>query len=107
MALHVGLRWAERLAGIVALSTYLTLPEKLGAEASEAQHGLPVFQAHGSVDPVVTPDRGQQTRDRLVADGYSVEWHSYPIQHSVSQPEIADIGHWLQTCFSTSADAPA
>jgi phospholipase/carboxylesterase len=95
MALHVGLRRGERLAGIVALSTYLTLPEKLAAEASEAQAGLPIFQAHGSVDPVVTPDRGHGTRDRLVADGYAVEWHEYPMEHAVCPEELTDLGAWF------------
>jgi phospholipase/carboxylesterase len=95
MALHVGLRWPERLAGIVAMSTYLTLPETLSAEASDAQQGLAIFQAHGTVDPVVTPDRGAETRDRLVAEGHTVEWHDYPMEHSVCPEELADLGAWF------------
>jgi phospholipase/carboxylesterase len=95
MALHVGLRWPERLAGIVALSTYLTLPEALEAEASAAQRGLPVFQAHGRVDPVVTLERGEATRDQLSAAGHPVEWHTYRMEHSVCPQELADLGAWF------------
>lgn len=95
VALHVGLRWHERLAGIAALSTYLVLDAHLEAEASEAQHGLPVFQAHGTVDPVVALDRGQACRDRLLAAGYPVEWHEYPMEHAVHPRELADLGAWF------------
>ncbi len=99
MALHVGLRYAERLAGIVALSCYLLFPERLEQERSEANLGLPVFQGHGSLDPMVPVEYGMQARDTLVQLGYPVEWHEYPMGHEVHPQEIADIGTFLRTCL--------
>lgn len=99
IALHVGLRQPERLAGIAALSTYLVLPETLADEASEAQHGLPVFVGHGSHDPVVIPARGRAARDWLTQHEYAVEYHEYPMDHSVCEPELAHLAAWLETVF--------
>ncbi len=95
MALFTGLRYPERLAGLMALSAYLLLPGKLADEASEANRETPIFQAHGLHDPMVKLDYGQQTRDRLQQEGYSVEWCEYPMEHAVCPQEIADIGRWL------------
>ncbi len=100
MALHVGLRYPKKLAGIMALSAYLLSPEKLLDEASEANAQTPVFVAHGSQDPVVPFFLGQSAHDKLKQGGWPVEWHQYQIPHSVSQPEIEDIGRWLQARFS-------
>ena len=99
MALHVGLRYPQRLAGIMALSAYLIFPDRLQSESSPANAGTPVFIGHGTQDPVVPFSLGQAAHSSLQAGQRSVEWHSYPIPHSVSQPEIADIGRWMQGCL--------
>lgn len=99
MALHVGLRYPDQLAGIMALSAYLIFPECLQTESSKANAGTPVFFGHGTQDPVVPFALGQAAHAFLQAGQRPVEWHSYPIPHSVSQPEIADIGRWIQGCF--------
>lgn len=96
MALHVGLRYPDKLAGIMALSAYMLFPERLQAEHSQANSDTPVFVAHGSQDPVVPFVMGQALQTQLAQGGWSVEWHDYPIPHSVSETEIADIGHWLK-----------
>jgi len=96
MALHVGLRYEQKLAGIMALSAYLLFPERLEAECSEANAETPVFVGHGTQDPVVPLFLGQGVRAALQAGAWPVEWHTYPIPHSVSQPEIGDIGRWMQ-----------
>ena len=96
MALHVGLRYPQKLAGIMALSSYLLFPERLQSEHSQANAATPVFVGHGTQDPVVPFFLGQAVRASLEDGSWPVEWHSYPIPHSVSQPEIADIGRWIQ-----------
>ncbi len=95
IALHTGLRHAERLAGVVALSTYLVRPGDLAAEASAANRDLPVFMAHGTVDPVVRPEWGEASRAALVAAGYDVEWHTYGMPHSLVWEEIEAITAFL------------
>ncbi len=102
IALHAGLRHPERLAGIMALSTYLVCADSLESERSQANASTPIFQGHGQMDPMVAPERGEEARDRLLALGYAVEWHSYPMQHEVSPLEIRDVGHWLRARFSDS-----
>ena len=96
MALHVGLRYPEKLAGIMALSAYLMFPDRLQNEYSKANSETPVFVGHGTQDPVVPFLLGEAVCSTLQAGSWPVEWHSYPIPHSVSQPEIADIGRWIQ-----------
>ena len=96
MALHVGLRYPEKLAGIMALSAYLLFPERLQSEFAPANAETPLFVGHGTHDPVVPYFLGQAVRTTLQAGSWPVEWHSYPIPHSVSQPEIEDIGRWMQ-----------
>jgi phospholipase/carboxylesterase len=96
LALYSGTRFAERLAGVVGLSCYLPLASRLGAERSAANAATSVFLAHGTQDPVVSFRFGENTRATLEAAGYPVEWHSYPIPHSVSPQEIADLGAWLR-----------
>ena len=100
MALHVGLRYPQKLAGIMALSAYLMFPDRLQSEYSQANSTTPVFVAHGSQDPMVPIALGQAVSSMLEKGQWPVEWHSYPIPHSVSQVEIIDIGRWLQVCFS-------
>jgi phospholipase/carboxylesterase len=99
MALHVGLRYPQKLAGIMALSAYILFPEKLADEHSPANSDTPVFIGHGSQDPVVPIFLGEAVQSKLSAGQWPVEWHKYPIQHSVSPEEIADIGRWLQARF--------
>lgn len=96
MALHTGLRFEERLAGIVALSGFLPLAEKITAERHAANADTPVFMAHGSLDPVVRVERGLDSRDTLSALGQPVQWHSYPMEHSLCAAEVADISAFLQ-----------
>ena len=96
IALQTGLRHPERLAGIIALSTYLPLPAVLKAEASEASRRTPIFMAHGVADPLIPLSRAQASRDALLSLGYRVEWHEYPMPHSVCEEEIADIAAWLR-----------
>lgn len=95
MALMVGLRHRERLAGIVGMSGYLPLASLTAAERSAASQPVPVFLAHGSRDGVVALPRATASRDALTALGYEVEWHEYLMEHSVCQEEIADLQRWL------------
>jgi len=96
IALHVGLRHPERLAGIMALSTYLAVSEGLAAAASEASRDVPVFLAHGSQDPVVPLGASERARVLLRALGYRVQCHTYPMAHSVCAEELRDISCWLE-----------
>jgi phospholipase/carboxylesterase len=96
VALQTALRHSGKLAGVMALSTYLPLAESLSAEATDANRGTPVFMAHGTQDPVVPYEMGARSRDALVEAGYEVEWHEYPMQHSVCLEEVRHIGAWLQ-----------
>jgi phospholipase/carboxylesterase len=96
MALQTGLRHPERLAGLVVLSSFLPLADKVGAEASLANRNLPIFMAHGTHDPLIPLSRGHESRDRLLALGYRIEWHEYPMPHSVCAEEIADLSAWLR-----------
>ena len=96
IALHTGLRHRERLAGIMALSCYLPVAGTLAAEAHAANRGVPVFMAHGIQDPVVALSRALESRELLGREGYAVEWHEYPIPHSVCAEEIRDISTWLR-----------
>ena len=95
MTLMTGLRHAERLAGLAGLSGYLPLASETVAERSPANADVPVFLAHGTRDPVVPYARAVASRDVLLAMGYPVEWHEYPMPHSVCAPEIADLNRWL------------
>jgi len=95
IALQTGLRHPETLAGVMALSTYLPLADSFAAEASAANRATPVFMAHGSQDPVVPYSMGNQSREFLEQAGYDLEWHDYPMPHSVCLEEVADIGQWL------------
>jgi len=95
MTLMTGLRYPERLAGLACLSGYLPLAASLATERSAANADVPIFQAHGRMDPVVQIARGTATRDALVKLDYPVEWHDYPMQHSVCAEEVADLNRWL------------
>jgi len=90
-----GVRHAAKLAGIVALSTYLPLAEKTAAERSDANKGLPIFMGHGSIDNVVPEVLGTTTRNALETLGYPVEWHEYDMPHSVNLEELGHIAKWI------------
>jgi len=90
-----GLRHAAKLAGIIALSTYLPLDAVTEAERHAANTSLPIFMGHGGFDPIVPQALGQLSRDVLVGLGYDVEWHSYPMAHQVCPPEIGDLRRWI------------
>ena len=101
IALHVGLRYPERLAGLLALSSYLVCDENLESERSEVARELPIFQAHGTADPMVPLAAGELARDRLRELGHAIEWKSYPMGHEVCPQEISDIGAVLNRFFSS------
>lgn len=102
IALYTGLRHAERLAGIIALSTYLPLPDKLAEEGAAANRAIPIFMAHGTMDPVIRPEWGEASRHVLAAAGYSVDWHTYPMPHSVVLEEIAAVRAFLINVLAPS-----
>jgi phospholipase/carboxylesterase len=96
IALHAGLRFAQPLAGILALSTYLPLRESLAKEASDANRRVPILMCHGSRDQVVPEIAGKLSRDVLTSMGYQIEWKSYLMEHQVCMEEVADIAAWLK-----------
>jgi len=95
MALLAGLRHPHRLAGIAGLSGYLPLAASTADERHAANALVPVFLGHGTRDPVVTIERGRAGRDLLAGLGQPVQWHEYPIDHTVSMEEVADLQRWL------------
>lgn len=97
VAIHTALQTEHRIAGLMALSTYMALPE----DASEARSrkDLPIFMAHGSFDPVLQLDWGRSSAERLTENGYSVDWHEYPMAHAVCPQEISDISDWLTSVY--------
>jgi phospholipase/carboxylesterase len=103
VALHVGLRHAEPLAGILALSCYLPLRDRLVAESHPANRETAILMCHGWDDVVVLPAFGELSRDALVGAGHPVEWRMYSMGHSLSRPQIADIAVWLQTRLAAPA----
>ena len=96
MVLHTGLRHPARLAGIMALSGYLPLAASVAAERAYANADTPIFMAHGIADPMIAIDRAEASRDVLVKLGCKVDWHTYPMPHSVHPREIADMGVFLK-----------
>jgi len=100
VALYAGLRHTQRLAGVLALSTYLVSADTLEAERSPANADTPIFQAHGLFDPMVPCDFGKAGHDRLVELGYAVEWHAYPMAHQVCMEEIRAVASWLERCLA-------
>ncbi|MDH2917020.1 MAG: alpha/beta hydrolase fold domain-containing protein [Gallionella sp.] len=96
VALHCGLRLNERLGGILALSTYLPLADSIQNEAHPAAQATPVFMAHGRSDPIVPYALGKASSERLLALGYDLEWHEYPMPHTVCMEEIEAIERWLK-----------
>jgi len=98
IAINVALHATDRLAGLMALSTYIPLPDAV--DAGVGRRDVPVFMAHGSFDPMLPMQWGRASADRLIAAGFSVEWHDYPMAHAVCPQEIEDIRAWLLSIFS-------
>ena len=96
VALQTGLRYPRKLAGVMALSTYLPLAESLPQEGTLENKTVPIFMAHGVFDPVVPLVMGAGSMTFLISLGYAVDWRQYPMQHSVCPQEIQDIGAWLR-----------
>lgn len=96
MALQVGLRQTLPLAGIIALSCYLPLAGMLDMEASDANATIPILMMHGTYDPIVPLPLAIFSREKLLSAKYSLQWHEYPMAHSVCAEEVADISRWLQ-----------
>jgi phospholipase/carboxylesterase len=99
IAMQCALRYPDKLAGLVALSTYMLQEHRLEAELSEANRGMPVFYGHGDSDPIVPVRLGQQAAAKLEQLGHPVEWRTYPMQHSVSPEEIQHLAAWMQKRF--------
>ncbi|MEO6708435.1 MAG: alpha/beta hydrolase-fold protein [Planctomycetota bacterium] len=95
IALFTGVRYPERLAGVIGLSTYMVLADSLAAEASPANRDVPILMCHGTRDPMVGRQRGKSSADVLKAAGYRVDWHEYPMQHEVVIEEIRLVGEFL------------
>lgn len=95
IALHTALRHTQTLAGVLALSTYLPLSSMLPAQKSVQNQSTPIFMAHGITDEVIRIETALSARQQLLDNGYAVEWHEYPMAHSVNANEIADIRQFL------------
>ncbi|MCJ7589781.1 MAG: alpha/beta hydrolase [Woeseiaceae bacterium] len=98
VAIHTALQTDQNIAGLMALSTYMALPED--AATAVSRKDLPIFMAHGKFDPVLRMEWGRASADRLIEAGYSVDWHEYPMAHAVCPQEIADISRWLSKVYS-------
>ena len=96
VALHATLRTAERLAGCVALSTYLPRAAAALSARTTAGAAVPVLMCHGQHDPIVPLAMGRAARDALAAAGQSVEWHEYPVEHALADAEVRDVARWLE-----------
>ena len=96
MAIQTGLRHPETLAGLLCLSGYVPLSDKLGTERTEASKATPIFMAHGRYDNVVPFNRAEASRDLLVSLGYRLEWHEYAMQHTLCLEEVQHISAWLK-----------
>jgi phospholipase/carboxylesterase len=105
VAFHCALAYPERLGGLLALSTYLPRPEHLEPRLSAANRTLPILMCHGTEDPVVVPAMAATAREWLLAHGFSVDWRTYPMPHSVCPAEVADIGRWLAGRLAPSPPA--
>ena len=102
MALHAGLRHAEALAGLLVLSGYRVLPGHFEAERSDANRRTPILFAHGIYDPLLPVDLGREAHDFMKAQmpEADIRWHQFPIEHSVSEPEIETVARWLADRFA-------
>ena len=100
IALDTGIRFPSPLAGIMALSTYIPIRDTLGNAEKNGNGDISIFYGHGDYDPVIPIEQAQSAKLFLEEKGYSVEWHAYPMEHSVSPQEINDIKNWLQKTLS-------
>ncbi|MEJ2392804.1 MAG: alpha/beta fold hydrolase [Gammaproteobacteria bacterium] len=100
LALYLGLRFPQRLAGILAMSTYLPLADKLATEIASANAHTPIFMAHGEYDPVVPLSLGQLSMQQLQQQGCAIQWRVYPMEHTVIPEELNDIGRWLDNALA-------
>lgn len=100
IAYTAGLTHPDRLAGIIALSTYIPSTDLIVADASPANADTPILAGHGNDDDVVPMALGERARDFVLQRGHAVQWHTYPMPHSVCYEEIADIGAWLRARFA-------
>lgn len=98
VAIHTMLRTSHKLAGLMALSTYMAIPGD--TEIASSRKDLPIFMAHGSADPVLPVSMGRMSADKLIGAGYAVDWHEYPMAHAVCPQEIVDISQWLSSIYS-------
>jgi phospholipase/carboxylesterase len=96
ITLHTGVRFPQPLAGLLALSTYLPLPEQFAAEARPERKDTPILMCHGQQDGMLPLQLGAWSRDVLKESGFDVTWREYPMQHNVCEEEIAHIGAWLR-----------
>lgn len=96
IALHLATRLEKKLAGIIALSTYLTVPDKLADEKTDANLDTKIFMAHGQQDPVVPMQRGQFSAKVLEENGFKVQWSDYPMPHAVCLEEIQALGKYIE-----------
>lgn len=103
IAYTAGLTHPEKLAGIVALSTYIPAPELIEEDLAEANKSTPIFAGHGGMDPIVPVTLGKAAYEKLAVAGYPISWHTYPMQHSVCMPEIVAIGEFIQNCLTSQA----
>ncbi len=102
VALYTGLRFGARLAGVVALSTYLIAPDRIEAEASAANRDVPIFMAHGTRDPVIQFGWAEHSRDVLKGSGWPLEWHAYAMEHGAVIEEIVAAGAFIGRCLENS-----
>ncbi len=96
VVLTAGTRHPQRLGGILALSTYLPMPEQLATAGSDANRSVPIFMAHGQQDTVIPLRMAEASRTALEAQGYAVAWHTYPMAHSLCMEEVEALSRWLQ-----------
>ncbi len=106
IALHAALRYPEKLAGLMALSTYLPITSSFDAEVvnnpTAVNTDIPIFMAHGTFDPVLPMQMGSDSRDLLSDRGFAVEWRDYPMAHAVCAEEIGHIRDWLLRVFGVT-----
>jgi phospholipase/carboxylesterase len=103
IAYTTALTHPERLAGIIALSTYIPSQHLIENDLRAANAGLPIFAAHGTEDDVVAPALGFRARDYLINKGFPVSWREYPMPHSLCIEEVLDIGEWLNQLIGSKS----
>jgi phospholipase/carboxylesterase len=107
MALHIATRHPDKFAGVIALSCYLPLAREFARLRGGANQATPIFMAHGTQDPVVPYMLSDESRLLLEGAGYQVEWHAYPMPHSLCEPEVADLRAWMKRVCAAPVGAAA